>query len=127
MSHLGTERRIHRVYVTRNTEYHVRSGVCVAVRDRHSGGFHTAHIALSLKMEGAVRIYESGGVIPQANEPEPGDSIYFTYRRPDGEERQIVTSKLLSVERPAKSGVACYPSVHPATMRRNSRHSAPGN
>ena len=126
MSYLGSERRIHRVYVTRNTEYHVRSGVCVAVRDRHSGGFHTAHIALSLKMEGAVHIYSNGGVIPHASEPEPGDSIYFSYKRPDGEDRQIVTSRLLSVERPAKKVVSSYPSVHPATTRRNSRHSTPG-
>ncbi len=126
MNYEGSERRIHKVYVTRNTEYHVRSGVCVAVRDRHSGGFHTAHIALSLKMEGAVHIYSNGGVIPHASEPEPGDSIYFSYKRPDGEDRQIVTSRLLSVERPAKKVVSSYPSVHPATTRRNSRHSTPG-
>lgn len=127
MSYQGSERRIHKVYVTRNTEYHVRSGVCVAVRDRNGGGFHTAHIALSLKMEGAVRIYSNGGVIPHASDPEPGDSIYFTYRRPDGEERQIVTSRLLSVERPAKTVVSSYPSVHPATTRRNSRQSLSGS
>jgi hypothetical protein len=126
MNYEGSERRIHKVYVTRNTEYHVRSGVCVAVRDRHSGGFHTAHIALSLKMDGAVHIYSNGGVIPHASEPVAGDSIYFSYKRPDGEERQIVTSRLLSVERPAKKVVASYPSVHPATSRRNSRHSTPG-
>ena len=33
----GTERRRHRVYMTRNTEYHFRDGVCVAVRDRRTG------------------------------------------------------------------------------------------
>ena len=126
MSYTGVERRIHKVYVTRNTEYHVREGVCVAVRDRNGGGFHTAHIALSLRVEGAVRIYSNGGVIPHANAPEAGDSIYFTYRRPDGEERQIVTSRLLSVERPAKAVVASYPAVHPATARRHARQSVPG-
>jgi hypothetical protein len=125
MSYTGVERRIHKVYVTRNTEYHVREGVCVAVRDRQGGGFHTAHIALSLRMEGAVRIYSNGGVIPHANQPEPGDAIYFTYRRPDGEERQIVTSRLLSVERPPKPVVASYPAMHPRA-RKQSRQSAPG-
>lgn len=119
MSYTGSERRIHKVYVTRNTEYHVRSGVCVAVRDRHSGGFHSAHIALSLKMEGAVRIYSNGGVIPHASEPEPGDSIYFSYGRPDGEDRQIVTSRLLAVERPPKLVVDSYPSMHPRAARRS--------
>jgi len=124
MSYTGSERRVHKVYVTRNTEYHLREGVCVAVRDRNGGGFHTAHIALSLKMEGAVRIYSNGGVIPQATEPEPGDAIYFTYRRPDGEERQIVTSKLLSVDRPQKKVVQSYPAFHGST-KRASRRSIP--
>lgn len=125
MSYTGVERRVHKVYVTRNTEYHVREGVCVAVRDRHAGGFHTAHIALSLRLEGAVRVYSNGGVIPHANEPETGDAIYFTYTRPDGEERQIVTSKLLSVERPAKALVESYPPLHPAAARRKARASIP--
>lgn len=120
-SYTGDERRIHKVYVTRNTEYHVRKGVCVAVRDRNSGGFHSAHIALSLQLQGAVRIYSNGGVIPQANDPEPGDAIYFSYVRPDGEERQIVTSRLLAVERPAKRVVASYPAMHPAKTRRTVR------
>ena len=30
----GPDRRRHRVYVTKNTEYHFRDGFCVAVRDR---------------------------------------------------------------------------------------------
>ena len=127
MSYTGVERRVHKVYVTRNTEYHVREGVCVAVRDRHGGGFHTAHIALSLRMDGAVRIYSNGGVIPHASDPEPGDAIYFTYRRPDGEERQIVTSRLLSVDRPPKNVVQSYPAIHPATARRNARQSVSGS
>ncbi|MEZ4295722.1 MAG: hypothetical protein R3B70_12155 [Polyangiaceae bacterium] len=126
MSYTGTERRIHKVYVTRNTEYHVREGVCVAVRDRNGGGFHTAHMALSLRMDGAVRVYSNGGLVPHANQPEPGDAIYFTYQRPDGEERQIVTSKLLSVERPAKAVVRAYPELHPVAARRKARQSVPG-
>jgi hypothetical protein len=125
MSYSGIERRVHKVYITRNTEYHLREGVCVAVRDIHSGGFHTAHIALSLKLEGAVRIYSNGGVIPQANEPEPGDALYFSYRRPDGEDRQIVTSRLTAVDRPQKKVVLSYPPLH-ASTKRASRRSSPG-
>ncbi|MFO0673294.1 MAG: hypothetical protein U0235_27385 [Polyangiaceae bacterium] len=34
----GPDRRRHRVYVTKNTEYHFRDGFCVAVRgDRRPG------------------------------------------------------------------------------------------
>ena len=40
------ERRRHRVYVTRNTEYHFRDGFCVAVRDRRSGDFLQGHLAV---------------------------------------------------------------------------------
>lgn len=126
MSYSGPERRIHKVYVTRNTEYHVREGVCVAVRDRQGGGFHTAHIALSLRLEGAVRVYSNGGVVPHASDPEPGDAIYFTYVRPDGEERQIVTSRLVSVERPPRKVVTSYPAAHPALARRKARESLHG-
>src|SRR6187549_387121 len=42
----GTERRRHRVYMTRNTEYHFRDGVCVAVRDRRTGDWLPGHLAL---------------------------------------------------------------------------------
>lgn len=126
MSYNGVERRIHKVYITRNTEYHVREGICVAVRDRNGGGFHAAHMALALRLEGAVRVYSNGGLIPRAS-VEPGDAIYFNYVRPDGEERQIVTSRLLAVERPAKSVVAAYPPVHRSVTRRLGRQNQSGN
>lgn len=34
MGHTGPERRIRKVYVTRNTEYHLRRDLCIAVRRR---------------------------------------------------------------------------------------------
>ena len=34
------------VFATRNTEYHLRNGVCVAVRDRRSGEWHVDHPTL---------------------------------------------------------------------------------
>ena len=37
MSYEGSDRRVHQVFVTRNTEYHVRAELCVAVRDRGLG------------------------------------------------------------------------------------------
>lgn len=39
-----TERRTHFVYLTRTAEYHVRSGVCVAVRRRGQDGFDSGHL-----------------------------------------------------------------------------------
>ena len=111
MAYKGTERRRHRVFVTRNTEYHIRDGVCVAVRDRKSRAFRAAHIALNLKVEGGVRIYPNGAMIPNIENPDVGDAIFFTMVGPEGDTRQIVTSRLEKVDRPPKTDVALYPRV----------------
>lgn len=109
MGYQGRERRRHKVYITRNTEYHVRDGICVAVRDRRSRSFRAAHIALNLKLEGGVRIYPNGALIPNVENPDVGDAIFFTHLGPDGEPRQIVTSRLEKIDRPPKTTVALYP------------------
>lgn len=112
MSYTGTERRRHRVFITRNTEYHVRDDVCVAVRDRQARKFKTAHMALNLKLQGAVSVNPNGVAIPEPNNPRVGAAIYFTFSQEElgGVERQIVTSRVESIERPAKSDVLQYPS-----------------
>lgn len=109
MGYQGRDRRRHKVYITRNTEYHVRDGICVAVRDRRSRSFRAAHIALNLKLEGGVRIYSNGAMIPNVENPDVGDAIFFTHIDADGEPRQIVTSRLEKVDRPPKTDVALYP------------------
>ncbi|APR76352.1 Hypothetical protein A7982_01699 [Minicystis rosea] len=109
MGYQGHERRRHKVYITRNTEYHVRDGVCVAVRDRRSRSFRSAHIALNLKLSGGVRLYSNGALIPNEESPEVGDAIFFTMIGTDGDARQIVTSRLEKVDRPPKTDVALYP------------------
>jgi hypothetical protein len=109
MGYQGTDRRRHRVYVTRNTEYHLRDGICVAVRDRKSRAFRAAHIALNLKMEGGVRVYENGAMVPNVENPAPGDAIFFTVVGAEGEVKQIVTSRVEKVDRPVKTIVALYP------------------
>jgi hypothetical protein len=110
MAYQGKERRRHRVYVTRNTEYHLRDGVCVAVRDRKSRAFRAAHIALNLRMDGGVRVYPNGALIPNVDVPDEGDAIFFSHLDADGEMRQIVTSRIERVDRPAKTIVALYPA-----------------
>ena len=108
-SYQGSERRIHKLYRTRNTEYHLKDGVCVAVRDRSTNEWRTAHIALRLRLEGGVKIYSNGAVVPNISDPQPGDAIYFTHKPPHGEARQIVTSRVEAVERPEKRVVNSYP------------------
>ena len=109
MGYQGNDRRRHKVYVTRNTEYHVRDGVCVAVRDRKSRVFRASHIALNLRVEGGVRIYPNGAMIPNVENPVEGDAIFFTQVGPDGDSRQIVTSRLEKIDRQPKTTVALYP------------------
>jgi hypothetical protein len=100
----GPERRRHRVYLTRHTEYHVRDGTCVAVRDRQSGNFMHGHLALSRRIYGGLRFFPAGGIEANPGEPRPGESLYFASAG-----RDLVTSPLESVKRPSKELVRAYP------------------
>jgi hypothetical protein len=104
-SHKGPERRRHRVYLTRNTEYHFRDGFCVAVRDRRTNEFLHGHLALRRRIHGGLKFFMNGAIVPNMGEPKPGEALYFAY-----EGRDLVTSPLEAVERPAKNIVAAYPS-----------------
>jgi hypothetical protein len=104
-SYQGRERRRHRVYMTRNTEYHFRDGFCVAVRDRRSGDFLHGHLALQRRVHGGIRFSSEGGILPNPGEPQAGESLYFA-----AEGRDLVTSPLEAVDRPAKAIVDAYPS-----------------
>ena len=111
MDYRGPDRRIHKVYVTKNTEYHVRKNVCVAVRDRTSKRWAEGHMALRLRVEGGVRVHSNGALIPIFTPPDAGDALFFSYKTAEGEERQLVTSRIEEVGRPPKSDVNAYPSL----------------
>ncbi len=102
----GPDRRRHRVYVTRNTEYHFRDGFCVAVRDRRTGDFLQGHLALRRRIHGGLRFFLNGAIVPNAGEPGVGEALYFAT---DG--RDLVTSPLEGVERPTKEMVEAYPRL----------------
>jgi len=106
------ERRRHRVYVTKNTEYHFRDGFCVAVRDRRTGDFLHGHLALRRRMHGGVKFYLNGAVVPNPGEPRLGEALYFAS---DG--RDLITSPLEGVERPSKELVKAYPSYADAAKK----------
>ena len=107
----GKERRRHRVFITRNTEYHLRDNVCVAVRDRSSQRWAEGHMALRLRVEGGVRVHSNGALIPIFTPPDAGDALFFTYKTAEGEERQLVTSRIEEVGRPPKVDVNAYPPL----------------
>ena len=101
----GHERRQHRMYVTRNTEYHFRGQTCVAVRDRKTGRFLLSHLAVLRRLSGGVKYQANGTAIPSCAPPRVGEALYF------GEDgRELVTSLCSSIERPERGLVAAYPS-----------------
>ncbi len=96
------ERRIHKVFVTRNTEYHVRRDLCVAVKDRRSGKWVDGHLALRKKLEGSLR-YGVNGLCPNLGAPQIGDAIYFR-----NGEKDLITSRVEAIARPEKTVVEQY-------------------
>ncbi|MCA9583434.1 MAG: hypothetical protein KC416_16655 [Myxococcales bacterium] len=97
MGYQGKERRIHKVFVTRNTEYHVRKDTCVGVRDRRSGEWLRGHLALRSRVSGALRFTPTGGIQPNLGSPRVGDSLFF-----QASGRDLVTSTVIAVDRPEK-------------------------
>ena len=108
------ERRRHRVYVTRNTEYHFRDGFCVAVRDRRTGDFLQGHLAVRRRLHGGLKFFGNGAIVPNAGDPQPGEALYFAA---DG--RDLVTSIVERIDRPAKAMVEAYPE--PPEARREGK------
>ncbi len=104
MSYQGPDRRVHRVYLTRNTEYHLRRDVCVAVRDRESGSWVGNHAAINQKVLGALAISDNGGVKVTQGLPEVGSCICFDVQG-------LVTSRVEGMERPPKATVEAHYSV----------------
>lgn len=103
MAYAGNDRRIHRVFVTRNTEYHVRRDQCVGVRDRRTGQWLKAHLALRSRVSGALRFNREGGIMPNAGHPRVGDSLFF-----QAAGRDLVTSAIIFVDRPEREIVSGY-------------------
>lgn len=100
----GIERRRHKVYVTRNTEYHFRDGLCVAVRDRRTGGWVRDHVALNRRVSGSLQFFPNGAIRPNIGKPREGEALFFATGG-----RDLVTSPLLCVVRPEKQVVDAYP------------------
>jgi hypothetical protein len=103
----GPDRRRRRVYVTQNREYHCKDGVCLAVRDRGTGEFLKGHRAIGKHVSAAVTL-ANGGVasIAMPDEARPGERMHFVSGPEDP--KDVLTSPLLSVERPPREVVALY-------------------
>ena len=103
------ERRRRYVYTTRNTEYHVYDGVCVAVRDINSAAWLGEHRALRKRIDAAVRIYPNGAVVPQIRMPQVGEGMLFVLDREC--DNQLVTSPITAIKRPSLGDLHVYPAA----------------
>lgn len=101
-SFAGVERRQNAVFVTSNTEYHVRRGRVVAVRRRGDRDWSRGHMALRMKIDGHV---DPAGLIPLPGPPCPGQRLYLAR-----EGKNVVTSRVVSIERAPKETVEEYPA-----------------
>ena len=104
MGYLGKERRIHRVFVTRNSEYHVRRNVCVGVRDRRTGEWLGSHLAIRSTVSGGLKFHDNGAISASEGLPTVGESLFFIAAG-----RDLITSPVLTIERPQRETVQRYP------------------
>lgn len=83
---------VHTVFVTEHTEYHVRDGRCVGVRDRSTGGWCPQHAAAGREIMGPIRM-QKGAFFVLHQAPEVGDRLCF-------EGGSLVTTPIVHIEGP---------------------------
>ncbi len=106
MGFQGVERRRYFTYITRNTEYHLHDGICVAVRDRRTGQFLEGHVAVGMQLIGGVDISPRGMRLPTSVKPAVGDALCMT--KSIESSHQIVTSRVQAIGRPSSETVKMY-------------------
>ena len=92
MLYAGPDRRVHTVYKTQNREYHVRAGVCVAVRDTKTKIWISDHDAIGMELEVNLPGHEY-----------LGRSLFFLSRHVG-----LQTSRVVAYGRPDRSTVDTY-------------------
>jgi hypothetical protein len=100
---MSAERRRHRVFFTKHTEYHLRDAECVGVRDRGTGAWIVDHAALRLHALAVPEVEDSSAWI--------GQRIQFWGRATD-----VLTSPVVAVGRPRIEQVIDYVSQARAGM-----------
>jgi hypothetical protein len=109
----GPERRRNCVFVTLNSEYHCRDGLCVAVVSRHTGQPDRNHPAIGRRLSGGLRFdHERLSATSPPESPHEGEQLSFTSdSRDDGDD--VITSTLVRIERPHRDVLTLYPSRSP--------------
>lgn len=97
---LQLERRRHRRFITRNTEYHLRDEACVAVRCRNTGAWISDHPALGTLLAGGLKQTPFGYARGEAEE---GTCLWF-----DAGGVDVVTSRVEAENRPEREALPHY-------------------
>lgn len=112
MSYSGPERRIHRIVVTENSEYHLRRRLCLLVRDRTTGEWVTSHRAIRTELLGAVATSSPDLDFNGSSVPRPGERMMF-----DGAAGPVFTTPVVDVLRAPRELVE---TVYPPEVERPS-------
>jgi hypothetical protein len=100
MAYSGPERRIHKIYATRNTHYHIRRDRCVAVQEANTGRWLDRHAALDKKLMCVLRPKEGNQGEVARRDPVSGDLLCF--------EGTVITTAVTEIDRPPKDIVQSY-------------------
>ena len=92
MRHTGEDRRVHTCFITKNREYHIRAGECVAVRDRESSVWIAGHKAVGMRMR----------------ELPPGTIFLGRELELFSPESMVITSRVVDILRPGRNEVTTY-------------------
>ena len=88
----GKNRRVHTCFITENREYHTKSGVCVAVRDKNSKVWIAGHWAIGMILK-----------------PLPPGAVFLGYPLEFlSKAQRVLTSHVVDILRPGRSTVNMY-------------------
>jgi hypothetical protein len=105
----GMQRLLYQVFLTRNSEYHVQSHVCVGVRDRRTGRWFEDHPALLKPLSTTV---STRGQLSLLRAPQLGEALEFDL---GGGSTPLRTSPILNIEQRAQAARA--PGARAAMLR----------
>lgn len=94
------ERRQHKLFLTKNREYHFRDKECVGVRDRKTNHWIRRHLALRAHLTGYVDTAQKFW-----KSPIKGGRLHLI-----SEKGSVLTSPLITILRPCKETVWSYTS-----------------
>ena len=80
----------YQIFLTRNSEYHLQTHVCIGVRDRRTGVWVKQHPALHRRLASTVR---TAGALAVLQRPQLGESLEF-----DLDGAPLRTSPVLNIE-----------------------------